>query len=172
MNPNDEQAHIYVLEEIEEATGPVKIGIHYGSPTAFGRAGLGSGNWRQLRVVYHHPLPAETVRWHEFVIHQHLAPFRVRPDREWFRVRPLLAAPLAWGDLVDRAFQCAVPHGHPVDRGTPEHQLRVVRMVRWRPPREIVAECSCGYSLNESRTTLPTVYRHFLGGHVASTSTH
>jgi hypothetical protein len=156
-------SHIYVLGEAEEPDGYIKIGVHYGKPSGIGRNGLASGNWRQLTVLHHHRLPEDTVRWHEFVIHKHLEPWRKK--REWFDARPLLGAPGAWGDLLDRAFRREVPGGATVDLGSQEHQLLRIRMVSWRPPREIVAECSCGYAMHAARTTLPAVYGHFLKDH-------
>ncbi|MGD9997162.1 MAG: hypothetical protein AB7R77_14520 [Ilumatobacteraceae bacterium] len=54
--PNSEP-HIYVLGEVEEPHGYVKIGVHYGKPSQIGRSGLTTGNWRELGVLYHHPCP-------------------------------------------------------------------------------------------------------------------
>lgn len=163
-----DEAHLYVLGEVDEvgeATGPVKIGLHYGKPSQIGRAGLTTGNWRELKVRYHHTLPEQTVRWNEFVIHQHLAPMRKRG--EWFDVRRLLPAKDAWGEFLDLAYHRCVPGGRAVNLGTPGHQLEVIRMFSWRPPREIAAECSCGHVLHARRTTLPAVYKLFLAGHAA-----
>lgn len=157
-------SHIYVLGEAEEPDGYVKIGLHYGKPRATGRDGLSAGNWRQLTALHHHQLPEDTVRWHEFVIHKHLEPWQKKG--EWFDVRPLLSAPGAWGDLLDRAFRREVPGGATVDLGASGHQLLGIRIVRRRPPREIVANCSCGFELPAVRTTLPAVYEHFLKDHV------
>ena len=163
MSEPEMQSHIYVLGEAEEPHGYVKIGVHYGKRSQLGRSGLTTGNWRKLNVLYHHSLPAEVVRWHEFVIHEHLRPWHKRG--EWFDVRPLLSAFSGWDALLDCAYRREVAGGAEVDLGTPNHRLQVIRMTRWRPPREIVAEYSCGYSLQAEKTTLPTVYKRFLAAH-------
>lgn len=160
--------HIYVVGELEEPHGYVKIGVHYGKPSSIGRSGLGSGNWRQLCVLHHHQLPEDTVRWHEFLIHAHLQPWLIRG--EWFDVRGLLSEPNGWPDLLERAYRSLIPGGATVDRGTPEHHLETIRMMRWRPPREIAAECSCGHVMHASRTTLPAVYKRFLRDHAHTTT--
>jgi len=156
-------AHLYVLGEVLEPDGFVKIGLNYGKPMRSGRNGLQSGNWRELSVLYRHYLPADALRWTEFVIHEHLQPWC--KGGEWFDARRLLSARDAWGDLLDRSFRGEVPGGALVDRGTPGHQLLGIRMARWSPPKEVVAECGCGHKSYGLATTLPKVYRDFLKDH-------
>ncbi len=156
-------AHIYVVGEREEPSGFVKIGMSYTTTAKGGRAGLSTGNWRELVVEHVHEMPAESVRWWEFVIHEHLAPWRIRG--EWFDVRPLLADGLTWSELLDAAMRQQIPEGCSVELGAGGHRLEVIKVLRWRPPREAVAHCSCGFQLRGTTTTVPALYRKFLALH-------
>jgi hypothetical protein len=156
-------AHIYVLGELEEPDGYVKVGLHYGKAMKSGRAGLSTGNWRTLVVLHHHPLPAETARWTEYLIHRHLHRWHIRG--EWFDLRPLLAQIGDWATLLDRAAMQGIPGGTRFTLGTPEHSLDRVRMLRWQPPKELIAECSCGSSVHAIGTTLPGIVRRFRDEH-------
>ena len=156
--------HIYIVGEVEEPTGPVKIGMVYAKGSASGRSGLNVGNWRQLEVLHRQPLATEVVRWHEYVIHRHLNPFEIRG--EWFDVRGLRRRGESWAAFLDRAFRQEVRGGDAVDLGSGEHRLEVIRVLAHRAPRRFVADCSCGFRLRDSATTLPTVYQRFLNEHV------
>lgn len=158
-----DHGHLYVLGELEEPAGPVKIGLHYGKPSTIGRSGLSSGNWRRLQVLHHHQVPADTLRWTEYIIHQHLRPFRKRG--EWFDVRQLAGHPADWQRFLDDAFAQRIPGGERVVFGTPTHRLKVIRLIRWSPPKELVAECSCGCRLTATGTTLPALLREFEKAH-------
>ena len=157
------EAHLYVLGEAEEPDGYVKVGLHYGKAMKSGRAGLSTGNWRTLVVLYHHRLPEETARWTEYVIHRHLAPWHVR--REWFDLRPVLANVGDWSTLLDRASNQDVPGATRFDIGSAGHRLMRVQMLRWQPPKELIAECSCGATVHAVGTTLPGLVRRFEDEH-------
>lgn len=163
VSASDTAAHIYVVGEREEPEGFVKIGMSYTTSARGGRAGLSTGNWRELVVEHVHPMPEAVVRWWEFVIHQHLAPWHVRS--EWFDARPLLTHGWTWADLLDAAMRQVVPGGEKVNLGAGEHCLEVIEVVRWRPPREAVAHCSCGHQMRAATTTVPALYRRFLKEH-------
>jgi hypothetical protein len=164
MSSDVKGPHIYIVGEVEEPMGPVKIGMVYANGSASGRSGLNAGNWRQLEVLHRQPLPKEVVRWHEYVIHRHLKPFEIRG--EWFDVRGLRRRGESWAAFLDRAFRQEVRGGDAVDLGSDEHRLDAIRVLAHRAPRRFVADCSCGFRLRASQTTLPAVYRRFWIEHV------
>lgn len=158
-------ASIYVIGEVEERHGPVKIGMHYGPPSKSGRSGLSVGNWRTLEVLHHWELGEADVRWTEFLIHAHLQSRHVRG--EWYRVRDLAEDLGGWAALLLRAYRQEVSGCEPVSFGSPGHRLARVRVMSWRPPREFIAGCECGFELTASKTTLPAVVRRFQTEHAS-----
>ncbi len=68
--------------------GPVKIGLNAGSDSASGRAGLGTGNWRELEVLCRRRFELRALRWSEWLVHRRLRPYQKRG--EWFAVRHLV----------------------------------------------------------------------------------
>lgn len=167
MSALDTAAHTYVVGEREEPDGYVKIGMSYTTSDRGGRAGLSTGNWRELVVEHVHSMPVGVVRWWEFMIHQHLAPWRIRG--EWFDARPLLTSGWSWADLLKAAMRQEISGGCEIELGRSEHRLKVIEVVRWRPPREAVAHCSCGHQIRAVTTTVPALYRRFLREHADQT---
>lgn len=159
--------HIYVVSETGEPEDRVKIGMVYANGSRSGRPGLNAGNWRQLKVLHRYRLPETTVRWHEFVIHQHLRPFEIRG--EWFDVSSCRRRSESWQAFLERAYDCGVRGGDAVDLGTDDHHLEAIRVTSRQKPRRFVADCSCGHKFRASGTTLPAVYKRFLTEHVAPT---
>lgn len=108
--------HLYVLGEVD-VDGPVKIGI-----TRSHRAGLNTGNWRELEVLHRHPVDATLLRWTEYLIHRRLQHRHVRG--EWFCVRDLAAndwprfldAVIADDGTVDVFNFELAANGHALDR--------------------------------------------------------
>ena len=135
-------AHIYVVGEVEEPGGPVKIGVTTVRESSSGRAGLSSGNWRQLEVLYREPVPVRGLRWREWLIHRHLDRWHVRG--EWFRVRHLQRRLGGWPQLLDAAYAGTVPGCTRWILGNREHHLVEMRRLTVGEPRQFVAVCSCG----------------------------
>jgi hypothetical protein len=133
--------HLYVVGELEEPDGPVKIGLNSGGASRSGRAGLSIGNWRQLVVLYRKPMAFEDLRWTEWIIHKHLTPWRLRG--EWFDVRSV-ARPFGWEEFLSRSATGDIPGGMPWRLGSDDHHLVRMRRLTKKEPRQFDAVCVCG----------------------------
>jgi hypothetical protein len=155
--------HLYVVGEIDDPTGAVKIGITRGRLSLTGRGGLNAGNWRVLTTLGHKPIaPAET-RWTEWLIHQRLRPFHRRG--EWFDVRDLVVED-DWARFLDEAISGSLRGLFDVPLGVAGHRLRSVSDVSIGPGRHFEAICECGERIDGTPgRALPTVVRSFVSGH-------
>jgi hypothetical protein len=156
---------IYVVGEVEEPDGPVKIGVTAKGGSRTGRSGLSGGNWRQLEVLHRWDLPLEIARWTEFIVHRNLRPCHRRG--EWFDTRPLARQLQGWQPLLERASKGQVP-GLPAWRLTNGgHSAIGVRRLTVGEPRHFEVTCDCGVAFDggEGRS-LDTVLTVFAVGHL------
>jgi hypothetical protein len=124
--------------------GPVKIGIT-GRESKTGRANLSGGNWRVLEVLHREYIAPDELRWHEWLIHQHLRPHHVRG--EWYRVRGLLTPRSGWSGLLRRAYAGTLPSCQRWRLGDSRHHLVLMRRLTTAEPRQFDATCSCGHTI-------------------------
>lgn len=163
--------HIYVLGELEEPNGPVKIGMHDGSASSTGAPGMSRGNWRTLVVLHRMPVPFEDLRWHEWLIHRRLWSRHVRG--EWFRARELVIDD-DWRTFLDGAVEGRI---HGLDHWQLESNshalLRIKRVGDRTSPRQFDVHCTCGYTVRTGpRTALSTAQRAFALGHLSLPPEH
>jgi hypothetical protein len=137
MNP-----HIYVVGEVEDQRGPVKIGVTVVRESSTGRAGLSSANWRHLEVLHRETIPRRQLRWTEWIIHRNLDRWHVRG--EWFKVRHLAKRLGGWSELLTAATQGTVPGCRSWWLGDDDHWMVEMRRIGQGEPRQFVAICSCG----------------------------
>ena len=133
--------HLYVVGEVEEPDGPVKIGLNSRGASRTGRAGLSTGNWRKLEVLHRKPMAFEDLRWTEWIIHKHLTPWRLRG--EWFDMRPV-ARPYGWEEFLSRSETGDIPGCTPWQLGSDDHHLVRMRRLTKKAPRQFDAVCVCG----------------------------
>lgn len=158
--------HIYVLGELEEPNGPVKIGMHDGSASSTGAPGMSRGNWRTLVVLHRMPVPFEDLRWHEWLIHRRLWSRHVRG--EWFRAREFVTDD-DWQRFLSGVVEGLMDGLDEWQLGSEGHVLlRVKRAGDRKSPRQFDVHCSCGYTLrSEPGTALSTAQRAFALQHLA-----
>jgi hypothetical protein len=133
--------HLYVVGEREVPDGPVKIGLNSGGVSRTGRAGLSTGNPRQLDVLYRKPVAFEDLRWTEWIIHKHLTRWQRRG--EWFDVRPV-ARPYGWEEFLSRSKTGDIPGCTSWQLGSDDHHLVRMRRLTKKEPRQFDAVCVCG----------------------------
>ena len=159
MKNTKDIGHVYVVGEIGDTVGPVKIGIHAGSPCPTGRPGLNAGNPRTLRALGHLPVALEDMRWTEWQIHRRLRRHHVRG--EWFDVRALNELD-DWPAFLEWVLEGIGSSLHPFDLGRGDHILTRVRQVT-DTRRHFIASCSsCGEIDGGPKRSLPTVLRDFV----------
>lgn len=133
-------SYIYVVGEVEEPTGPVKIGMHAGQQK--NRSGLSAGNWRQLQTICRQDIPHSELRWREWLIHRRLQAHHVRG--EWFDVRNLVVDG-DWHGFLDDVFYGRLETLHRWRLGSDGHHLaQIVRIGGASDRRQFDAICSCG----------------------------
>jgi len=120
----------------------VKIGLTTGRLSKTGRANLGTGNWRTLTVLYGQQVPAEELRWREWLIHAHLRRWHVRG--EWFDIRAIAAEVGGWRTFLDLAFSGDLPGCSSWRLGDDDHRLVSMTRLTVGMPRQFAATCSCG----------------------------
>ena len=156
--------HLYVVGELEEPDGPVKIGLNSGGVSRTGRAGLSTGNPRQLDVLHRRPMAFEDLRWTEWIIHKHLTPWRLRG--EWFDVRPV-ARPYGWEEFLSRSETGDIPGCTPWRLGSEDHHLVRMRRLTKKEPRQFDAVCVCGVVVvGDPGLGLPKVQQRFALEHL------
>jgi hypothetical protein len=158
--------HIYVLGEVEEPAGPVKIGMHDGSSSASGAPGLSRGNWRELTVLHRMPLELQDLRWSEWLIHRRLWSRHVRG--EWFEIRDLVPAG-DWQRFLQDVLEARFEVPDTWQLGVPGHELvRMKRVGARGDRRQFEAICSCGFiGRGEPGTGLSTVLISFACNHLS-----
>jgi hypothetical protein len=135
--------HLYVLAERDDPDGPVKIGLNSGSGSRTGRAGLSTGNPRELKVLHRKAMAFEDLRWTEWIIHKRLTPWRRRG--EWFDVRPVMRQyGWEWEEFLARAETGDIPGCMPWKLGSEDHHLVRMRRLTKKAPRQFDAVCVCG----------------------------
>jgi hypothetical protein len=135
--------HLYVVGELDDPDGPVKIGLNSRGASRTDRAGLSTGNPRELEVLYRKPMPFEDLRWTEWIIHKHLTPWRWRRRGEWFDVRAV-ARPYGWEEFLARSETGDIPGCTPWKLGSDDHHLVRMRRLTKKAPRQFDAVCVCG----------------------------
>lgn len=153
-----EVGHIYVVGEVGDDFGPVKIGIHSGPPKKTGRPGLNAGNARKLTALAHLPVAIEDMRWQEWLIHRRLRRHHVRC--EWFDIRDLNRSG-DWLQFLGSVIDGTGQDLHPFTLGQGDHVLVRVRQVP-DSRRHFIARCSsCGDLDRGPKESLPTVLKAF-----------
>lgn len=140
--PDEPLGQVYVVGEVEEPRGPVKIGVTRRMGSRTGRAGLSSGNWRQLEVLHRWIVPLDVVRWTELSIHRNLRGYHRRG--EWFDVRPLASSLGGWQALLEAAATANLPESDPWTLRKGSHAVVSVRRTHRGGPRRFAVECRCG----------------------------
>lgn len=159
------RSHLYVMGEVEEPTGPVKIGLTTGRLTKTGRANMGTGNWRTLEVLGSvHVHPAE-LRWREWLTHRNLRSRHVHG--EWFDVRDLQDQVRGWRRFLDLAYLGDLPGCVPWKLGGDGCRLESMARLTEGMPRQFSATCSCGKTVTGAKgEALETVLVDFAVGHL------
>jgi hypothetical protein len=155
--------YVYVVGEVEEPRGPVKIGTTSTGSTG-GPAGLSRGNWRRLELLHSWALPEDVARWTEFVIHRNLRTHHRRG--EWFDVRRLAKREGGWQPFLEAAAKGRLKDSEPWRLARGGHGASTVRRLSIHPRRFEVA-CKCGETIDggEGRA-LATVLAAFAIEHV------
>lgn len=155
---------IYVVGEVEEPDGPVKIGVTTKTGSKAGRAGLSGGNWRQLELLSRWDLPDEIARWTEFVIHRNLRAHHRRG--EWFDVRHLAEQLGGWQAFLEAAAAGRIAGAEPWRLARGRHAVSSVRRLSIRP-RHFEVQCECGATVDGGeRRSLDTVLTAFAVDHL------
>lgn len=135
------KSHLYVVGEVEESRGPVKIGLTTGPMSKGGRPNLGAGNWRTLCVLHGLQVPPAELRWREWLTHAHLQVWRVRG--EWFDVRAVADEVGGWTEFLDLAYTGNLAGCSAWRLGNDEHHLASMARLTVGMPRQFSATCSC-----------------------------
>jgi hypothetical protein len=156
--------HLYGLGELEVPDGTVKIGLNSGGASRTGRAGLSTGNPRQLEVLHRKFMAFEDLRWTEWIIHKHLTRWRLRG--EWFDVRPV-ARLYGWEQFLSRSETGDIPGCTPWRLGSDDHHLVRMRRLTKKEPRQSDAVCVCGVVIKgDPGLGLPSVQERFALEHL------
>lgn len=156
--------HLYVLAEVG-VDGPVKIGLSAGSGSTSGRAGLGTGNWREVEVLCRRRLDLAALRWSEWIIHRRLRPHHERG--EWFWVRHLVVDD-DWCGFLDGVLTNSID-GLEDWKLSADNGCELGHMTALSPGRRhFAAHCSCGAAPVEGQLgeALPTVQARFAIEHL------
>ncbi|MGO9891439.1 MAG: hypothetical protein ACLP0L_26545 [Solirubrobacteraceae bacterium] len=160
--------HLYVLGELEVPDGPVKIGLNSGGASRTGRAGLSTGNPRQLEVLHRKFMAFEDLRWTEWIIHKHLTRWRLRG--EWFDVRAVKRRygwEWEWEEFLSRSETGDIPGCKPWRLDSDDHHLVRMRRLTKKEPRQFDAVCVCGVVIKgDPGLGLPSVQERFALEHL------
>jgi hypothetical protein len=136
-------SHLYVLGEVEEPAGPVKIGMHESSRRGTGAAEMSRGNWRTLTVLHRKPVDLRVLRWSEWLIHRRLWSRHRRG--EWFAVRDLVIDD-DWERFLTDVLDNRIDELADWRLHVAAHELvRVERVGKRGDRRQFSAVCSCGF---------------------------
>ena len=158
--------HLYVVGERDDPDGPVKIGLNSRGASRTGRAGLSTGNPRELEVLHRKPMAFEDLRWTEWIIHKHLTRWRMRG--EWFEVRPVKRRyGWEWEEFLSRSKTGDIPGCTLWRLGGDDHHLVRMRRLTKKAPRQFDAVCVCGVVIKgDPGLGLPSVQERFALEHL------
>ena len=123
-----------------------------------------SATGTKLYVLYRKPMAFEDLRWTEWIIHRHLAPWHKRG--EWFDVCPV-AEPYGWGRVPVPEATGDIPGCTSWRLGSEDHHLVRMRRLTRKEPRQFDAVCACGVVITgDPGLGLPSVQRRFALEHL------